>query len=329
MLKTDEGLMLKRRGKNVAALLRRNGPRDFLIACGYFGRRQLHYHSPRVLLNRGRPLRVHGGLSIDVLPDDAGIGRELKAFGVHEPILSRQLVKEIVPGQNVIDIGANIGYFTLLLRQAVGSDGRVVAIEPSRENHELLRRNLAVNNFDDVQTLNAALSNEEGEATLHISSKSNWCTLLPRTDSAYVGTHSVQTLTLEGVAAYFGLTTVDAVRMDIEGYEFVALEGIRPALERFRPSLYIEVHGDIAPSRDSVPIFWKALDEVGYVVDWILPRCLDVNVPSHVSEVAKYGWDFGTSDLLDRFSFAEIQRSGALESEQFSVKLVPRERHAG
>ena len=143
MIETDEGFMLKRRARNLAVVVKRNGIRDVLIAGAFFLRREYLYHSPKIFWNRARPVRVHDGLTIDVLPGDVGIGRELRTFGVHEPILSRQLKVEVKPGQNVIDIGSNIGYFTLLLRQAVGSAGRVVAVEPSIENDEALRANLA------------------------------------------------------------------------------------------------------------------------------------------------------------------------------------------
>jgi FkbM family methyltransferase len=321
----DEGLMLRRRGRNAADVLRRGGGRDFVTAVGYFARRQAIYNSPRALLRRGRPIRVHTDLRLEVLPGDAGIGRELRAFGVHEPILTHALRHEIAAGETVVDIGANIGYYTLLLRKAVGDSGRVVAIEPSPDNYRQLLSNLALNEFTNIDTLHAALSNSEGVSTLHISSKSNWCTLLPRTDSEYRGTEPVQTLTLEGVAQSFGLTSMDAVRMDIEGYEFVAIDGIKPALQRFRPRVYMELHADIAPSSESVDAFWDALDAIDYAVDWIVPRCLDVNIPSYVSEVARYGWRYGTPDLLDRFSVEDLRANGDLKARQFSVKLVPRE----
>src|SRR3569833_1925065 len=177
--------MLSRRGRNLASLAKRNW-RDVLIAAVYFVRREKMLKSPQHVLHRGRSVSVHGGLQLRLLAGDNGIARELRAFGIHEPILSEELAREVRPGETVVDIGANIGYYTLLLRQAVGSEGRVVAIEPSRANYDLLRENLDRNGFSDVPSTNLALANQDGEATLHISSKSNWCTLLPREDSEYV-----------------------------------------------------------------------------------------------------------------------------------------------
>ena len=79
------------------------------------------------------------------------------------------LKAHVGPGQTAIDLGANIGYFTLLLAQLVGQDGQVVAFEPDPENFQLLERNVRANGYTNVAVRREAVADYSGRAPLFLS----------------------------------------------------------------------------------------------------------------------------------------------------------------
>ena len=131
------------------------------------------------------------------------------------------------PGMTCLDVGANVGVYTALLARLVGPEGRVFAFEPSPENHALLSRR----GFGpSVETIQAAAGAANGEVMLHQSSTMNvdhrtYLTGEPRVQIR------VSLVRLD--QAVRG-AEVDFVKMDIQGYELHALQGMTGIL--FRPS---------------------------------------------------------------------------------------------
>ena len=106
------------------------------------------------------------GLKIRILPYDRGISRELKIFKVHEPLTTKTLIKELIRLKKlsrkvtVLDIGSNIGYYTILEARILGENGTVICIEPVRRNFQALLKNIELNNVDNTETINVALSDK-------------------------------------------------------------------------------------------------------------------------------------------------------------------------
>ena len=113
---------------------------------------------------QGHKMFVHGQHSkgdCDELPFTNSYEKE-------QTILFRKLVDE---GMNVVDIGANIGYYTLLAAELVGEKGKVFAFEPEPSNYDLLLRNVEINGYKNVTVVRKAVSNETGESSLFLSQK--------------------------------------------------------------------------------------------------------------------------------------------------------------
>lgn len=152
---------------------------------------------------------------------------EISLFGTYEPFQTSLVKAEVQPGMTVVDVGANIGYYTLLFGRMSTPGGKVFAFEPVPQNLEILRRNLAANGIDNVEIVSKAASNQPGVAPFFLSQKN-------------LGDHSffaadqgrkileVEMVRIDDVVE----GPVDVVKIDIQGAEQRALEGMRRTLER-------------------------------------------------------------------------------------------------
>lgn len=141
----------------------------------------------------------------------------------------------VAPGRPAIDVGANIGYYVLLLRQAGAS--RVMALEPDSDNVRDLRRLIAANNFSDVEVREVAVGAAGGRVRFQ-----------PGLNGAVMATgeHVVEMVTLDDVAPL----DVGFIKIDVEGYEHEVLNGARRVIEELRPNLFVEMHPSQIPDRE-------------------------------------------------------------------------------
>ncbi|MDX3388383.1 FkbM family methyltransferase, partial [Streptomyces niveiscabiei] len=116
--------------------------------------------------------RTRSGAHFPVTTSDV-IQRYLYLFGAWEPHLTSFVSRRLRPGDTFIDVGANIGYYTVLASQLVGSTGRVVAVEPSPDFHEALAGNVRLNGCANVRTVNTAVSDTPGRLTFYLEDPMN------------------------------------------------------------------------------------------------------------------------------------------------------------
>jgi len=117
------------------------------------------------------PLALNlAGAPIRMFVHDAGdefISPSIRVHGVWEPTETRFFVATVRPGDCVVDVGANIGYYSLIASRLVGDSGHVLAIEPDAVNCAVLRRNLAENGAANVRVVEGAASDRNGSARLY------------------------------------------------------------------------------------------------------------------------------------------------------------------
>ena len=127
-------------------------------------------------------------------------------------------------GDVVVDMGANMGFFTLLAAKLVGREGKVYSFEPNPTNYNLLLKNIAINGYDNVTAVQKAVSYRSGAEKLFISDDDIG------NSTIYEYGEGRQTIEIETVAIddFFAdrETRIDAVKMDIEGAEMAALLGM-------------------------------------------------------------------------------------------------------
>ena len=163
-------------------------------------------------------------------------------YGTWEPEVTAAIVAAAKPGMTVIDIGAHIGYYTLLFAKCVGAAGQVFAFEPMPENFALLQKNIALNHLPYVRTLNEAVFSRAGDITVAIPPGEH---LNSGSGSVYVNGGSrnvlVRATSVDLFSQQSGIRP-DILKMDVEGAEFDVLMGARDTIDRFRPTMLIELH---------------------------------------------------------------------------------------
>lgn len=162
---------------------------------------------------------------------------------LYEPEVSSMLLNLIRPGWTCVDVGAHLGYFTLLLAHLVGERGHVFAFEALPENAGWLRKNVALNGFTTRVTIENLAVTDGKEPTVWLNAPlhytSEWSIVRP---SPVHRSIKVRATSLD---QYFAQgPKVDFIKMDIEGAEHLALQGSRALLLRDRPLCLVELHGE-------------------------------------------------------------------------------------
>ena len=166
------------------------------------------------------------GFSVYVDPRDQGISRDLIFGAGYEPEETRLLEKVLRPGMTFVDIGANIGYFTLVGARAVGSTGRVIAFEPTPSAFRLLTKNIAANGFAQVAAFPNAVTNRNASATLFLDARSPVHSSVSEANiGESAGSVTVETVSLDTFLPSIEIDRVDVVKIDAQGAELQILEG--------------------------------------------------------------------------------------------------------
>ena len=175
---------------------------------------------------------------------DRGISRTLLLFGCRE--LEHKLMLEgyLRPGMTVLDIGANIGYYALMELSIIGEKGTLIAVEPSPSNIQLLRRNIKLNGYKDVEIHQAAISDRSGVKKFFMSEMSNLNTFHDTgTGSLHLSGKTVDVET-KTVGEILKGRKLDLMRMDVEGHEVEVINGLLPLIENgeAEPAIIFETH---------------------------------------------------------------------------------------
>jgi len=157
-------------------------------------------------------------------------------LGSYEYDKQQIIAREVWPGSVFYDIGANVGFYSLLSSLLVGY-GKVFAFEPAPRNLPYLRRHLELNHAGNVQVLPLAISNTMGQAHFQIEASGLMGHL------AEGGSTTVATATLDSLVESGRIAPPNFIKMDIEGAELLALQGSSQVFQRFHPVLFLATHG--------------------------------------------------------------------------------------
>ncbi len=163
---------------------------------------------------------------------DQNDGMALSIRGIYEPVETGLLNGEIKKGDVVFDIGANIGYHTLIAARLVGPDGKVIAFEPDPTNFGLLKNNVEMNGYQNVILVQKAVANRTERIRLFLSedNKGDHRIYDPNDGRTSI---EIEAVRLDDFLADFG-GRVDFMKMDIQGAEGGAVQGMPDLLKKNR-----------------------------------------------------------------------------------------------
>ena len=191
----------------------------------------------------------------------------------YEDDFRQAIMSRVQRGDVVWDVGANVGHYTKVLAGIVGPSGRVVAFEPSPRTFEKLSLDVRAGN---VKLVNAALSNAKGSAGFYIGDEFNPTDSL--TSVGFNGSTQVvqiEVTTGDDYAAVHPALSPVSIKIDVEGFEYEVLCGMRVLLESpTLKSLFIEVHFDILEARGQA-MYPRRIKDIlqanGFTIRWTDP----------------------------------------------------------
>jgi FkbM family methyltransferase len=196
-------------------------------------------------------------------------------LGTYEPELQRAVKHLVEPGMVVYDVGANIGYISLLFARTVAEKGRVFAFEALPSNVERLQLNMAANNFQGrVIVVAFAVVDEVGPVNFLIGPSSGMGKAegsAGRTKLNYSYSISVPGISLDEFVYQEGNPVPQVIKIDIEGGEVLALPGMIRLLSEARPLLLLELHGP-----EAATVAWDVLISRDYRIYRMKPSYPEV-----------------------------------------------------
>lgn len=244
-----------------------------------------------------------------------GIHRSLLRYGTREPEQKYLLERTLEPGMRVLDLGANIGYYTAMMSRLVGEQGSIYAVEPHPDNYELLCKNILLNGLRNVETEQVAIDVCDGRRTLLVSDRCNWHSFhdpAVRSREAWADVYERRMsepilVEARGLASFVAhKPPLDFLRMDLEGYEVEILDALadlpREATRKLR--VLMEAHPEFYdPARhDMRRVLEKLHATHGYRATFIVSDFYDgargsAHTESGREVFARFG--YGPSHVID------------------------------
>jgi FkbM family methyltransferase len=237
---------------------------------------------------RPKTVRTRFGFRMEIRNPHEFIQRNIYYRGYWEWYLSRCIRGLLTHGDLFIDVGANVGWYSLLAAGRIGDSGRVIAFEPATHNRELLEWNLKVNGLENVAVEPLALSEGPGEAVLHGVNPTNdgMFSIIGQASLQDPRSERVRTDSLDNFCESRGINSVGMVKIDVEGAEALVFRGMQRLISR-RVISYIvfEFAKWQLSSGSETPADWvRTLEGNGYVCRRVsrlglrpMPASLDVD----------------------------------------------------
>ena len=177
-------------------------------------------------------------LKLKVFAKDIGIGLPLSIKGEYEPKETLLFLETVKTGDTVWDIGANVGYYTVLAAKIAGAKGKIIAFEPDEENAKLLKENLELNKCQNVVVRPEAVFETNGRIGFNLEKNNKGDSSVAKDDAGKI---SVPCVTIDSFFSSERELSPSVIKMDIEGAEIQALRGgTKTLLSLKKIKLFIE-----------------------------------------------------------------------------------------
>jgi FkbM family methyltransferase len=180
--------------------------------------------------------------------NDFFIGAVIENTKSYEPYVTDEVRRLLKPGMVFIDIGANIGYFALLAAALVGPAGQVYAFEPNPDNCRMMEMSIEANCFDNIRLFPFAVAEEKQQFNLDVGGTNSNGRIIDFSPEAVPGQATpllVEAVVLDETLP--NLERVDVIKLDVEGAEPRAWQGMQQIINKFRPILVFEFSPELIP----------------------------------------------------------------------------------
>jgi FkbM family methyltransferase len=189
------------------------------------------------------------GFSIYVDDGDPAVAQHLKS-SAYEPNVTAVFRERLRAGMHVLDVGANIGYYTMLSASLVKASGSVTAIEPNPESTKLLEASRRANSFNNVVVHQVAAGREPGLLVLHGSYSDAMTTAAPDDAATLIRSTTVPCFRVDDLIP--NDKRIDFVKIDVQGAEYNVILGASELIRRCRPTIVSEFSPDVMPGISGV-----------------------------------------------------------------------------
>lgn len=210
------------------------------------------------------PAQIAGGgrMWVDLR---SGMGQGIFLKGEFDPAAIQPALDALPSGGVFLDVGANIGFYSVLAARKAGQDGRVYAFEMDARPLRCLRKTIRAERLDTIRIIETAVTDRNGVTFFEESAEP----ALNRIGGATERARRTRSICLDGWAEEVGLRRLDVIKIDVEGAEQLVLEGARRIIARFMPVIVCEV-GDLSREFGHSPEGVVALlEEAGYKTSWL------------------------------------------------------------
>ena len=216
-----------------------------------------------------RLVSVKGGKA--VVPSGDFVARALKYFGELDPKISWVVDRTLREGDTALDVGANLGSVTIHMASRVGESGRIEAFEPQPRLCELVRSSLKVNGYSQVVLNQTALGAKKSSMRLSVPFDNAGAATLNVRGNDEKESIDVPVDRLDNVVKSRRLKQIALVKIDVEGFESLVLEGASGLLASSPPHVILfEEHGNI---HNQTPSSFQLLASYGYQI-YALPKSI-------------------------------------------------------
>jgi FkbM family methyltransferase len=263
-----------------------------LIAAMPIGQRLMLRLWNRALMHLAprRSARTYFGAALDCDVRDM-IQATIIHFGAWEPRISRQLTSLVGEGDVVVDVGANIGYYSLLFSKLVGPSGQVVAVEALPKLADAVRRHAERNRAANIRVVNAAAIDSARDVPIYEAPATNIGMTTTREDRGFAEAAIVQGLPITAMLTEHELARVSLIKIDVEGGEAPVVRNFLDNIDRFSRFPAVAVEASVAEVPEWADLFdrFRALGYSAYDLhndyDWLSLMNGEERPPTLLSEL--------------------------------------------
>jgi FkbM family methyltransferase len=188
--------------------------------------------------------------------------------GTYEDEIGKLIKISLHEGDNALDVGGNIGLQSLRMSACVGQNGKVYAFEPLQHIAEKFKKNIALNKVDNVTLFEMALSDQESEMDYKMD-KNTWNqgTFSLKNEPTGTDTQNIIIKTADGLPEIQQLESLALIKIDVEGFEYNVLRGLKATLQKHSPRVIFEYDNNYWKSTgQNIASCFDFLTELGYII---------------------------------------------------------------